>query len=375
MSAPFSYELPPERIAQRPLRPPDLAKLLVAERESGRIHDKQFTALPEVLRAGDLLVCNDSRVIPARLRGVFEDEPAQAVEVFLLSPQDSLGLAGNDSQTVTWRCIGRPLRKWQTGRRMLIGDRIIATVMPPRPTTGPSNEEGSQGDVLVQFSLRDGQAGTEMLQSALRAAGTMPIPPYIRGGNGDEEDLTDYQTIFARQEGSIAAPTASLHFTPNLVNSLLRAGIEMTQVTLHVGAASIRALDASPGGVPGAERMQVPAAVLERIDATRRAGGRVVAVGTTVMRALETAWRAREAVKAPGAPAPTVFEGETDLFIRPGFEFCAVDGLITNFHQPGTSHLLLVEAFVGRELLESIYTHALSGDYRFLSYGDGSLLW
>jgi S-adenosylmethionine:tRNA ribosyltransferase-isomerase len=229
--------------------------------------------------------------------------------------------------------------------------------------------------VLVQFSLRDGQAGTEILQSALRAAGTMPIPPYIRGGLGDEEDLTDYQTIFARHEGSIAAPTASLHFTPNLVKSLLRAGVEMAQVTLHVGAASIRALDASSGGVPGAERMQVSASVLEKIDDTRRAGGRVVAVGTTVMRALETAWRARQSVAAGGAPAPTLFEGETDLFIRPGFEFYAVDGLITNFHQPGTSHLLLVEAFVGRSLLERIYDHALHSKYRFLSYGDGSLLW
>jgi S-adenosylmethionine:tRNA ribosyltransferase-isomerase len=220
--------------------------------------------------------------------------------------------------------------------------------------------------VLVRFETTDPE-GTE---AALQKHGIMPIPPYIRGGVSDEQDISDYQSMFAREQGSIAAPTASLHFSPALMERIKRdVGCRVETVTLHVGSASF--LPVMLNGElrpPASERLEVPAQTLQAIDQTRVAGaGRVIGVGTTVVRALESAFLAN-------APRDATFQCATELFIQPGFRYQAIDCLVTNFHQPDTTHLLLVEAILGKELLGRSYSHALRNQYRFLSYGDGMLI-
>ena len=343
--APFFYDLPEDRIAQRPVRPYDSARLLVVQRKDGKICESLFSDLGVYLRAEDLLVFNDSKVIPARLVGRLES--GGEVEVLL-----HRRLAGEK-----WRCLGQPLKKFTAGRLILFASGLCARV----------GRRVSEYEVELEFApCGSPQADTRRL---LEEAGTMPVPPYIRKGRGDEKDRLDYQSMFARVDGSVAAPTASLHFTPALMQRLELSGVQSASLTLHVGAASFLPLwhehDTEPRK-PGEERYVYQSAVLDAVQRTRSRGGRVVAVGTTVVRALES--MARVSAAADGAAL------STELFITPGHRFLSLDAVITNFHQPRTTHLLLVQAFLGGELLERSYQHALAHEFRFLSYGDGMLL-
>ncbi len=315
----FHYDLPKDRIAQRPVYPYDRAKLLVVNR-SGELIEKVFYELDKLLTAKDLLVFNDTKVIKARYFGTLES--GAEVEIVL---EKKL----SDDR---WIVFGSPMKKLKIGT-MIIFSALMSAVV---------EDKTDSRTVLIRFIGKD-------------EVGTMPIPPYIRDGRGDELDIKDYQTIFAKEEGSIAAPTASLHFTEDLVNRLINKGIKHTFLTLHVGTSSIFPVEDKPGS----ERFLISDETIELVEKTKKQGGRVISVGTTTCRALESY----------GSK-----EGETDLFITPGYKFKYVDSLITNFHQPGTTHLLLVEALIGSELLEKSYNYALENEFRFLSYGDGMII-
>lgn len=342
-AAPYSYELPDGRIAQRPAHPPESAKMLVISRSSGTLEHRTFAEIGEFLKPGDLLVFNDTKVIPARLFGKLDGPDGPDVEVVILEE-----VAQHE-----WSALGFPMRRIRAAERVFFSERLSALVLPS------ANED--------RLLLRFIGASTDELGALLFNHGTMPIPPYIRDGRADDQDRIDYQSIFAVNPGSVAAPTASLHFTEDLISQLKsRNQCAIERITLHVGTASFQPILVN--GVlrkPGHERFVVPESVLSAIQKTKQAGGRVVAVGTTVVRALETAARR-------GAVAGAV--ELTDLFIEPGFEFKIVDALVTNFHQPRTTHLLLVEALLGAELLDRSYVAALKDNYRFLSYGDGMLI-
>lgn len=336
---PFSYDLPKERIAQRPVHPPDDAKMLVVDRKSGTISDYRFADIGQFLRRGDRLAFNDTKVVPARLFGKLDSSGGAQVELLLVEKI-------TESR---WSCIGRPLKKVRAVGRVRFGETLVADVVP---TDGPLER------IVVEFSTTE----NTHISMAIAQHGTMPIPPYIRGGHGDEQDETDYQSIFAKYSGSVAAPTASLHFTPELIDTLKSGvGVDVSTITLHVGTASF--LPVVNDGVitpPSSEEFRIDPGSLAEIQATRSRGGRVVAVGTTAVRALESSVGATE--------------GSTSLFIQPGYVFHVCDVVVTNFHQPGTTHLLLVEALLGKALLEKVYSHALAHDYRFLSYGDGMII-
>ena len=336
----YTYELPKERIAQRPCHPADHAKMLVVDRSTGEIRDLLFRDLPSLLSSKDRLVFNDTRVIPARLFGTLDSTGQAAVELLLIEKITD----------ARWVCIGRPLKKIRAKGRVRFGDALWADVIPGDP---------SADRITVEFQSSKGGDVSE----AIAEHGCMPIPPYIRGGKGDELDEVDYQTIFATNPGSVAAPTASLHFNESLMDRLVnisRCGV--SRVTLHVGTASfLPVLDNGKLRPPGSERFHVTDEATRDISTTKQGGGRVVPVGTTVVRALESS--------ALGSQVDA-----TELFITPGFQFKRVDCLITNFHQPGTTHLLLVEALLGGDLLTKVYRHALGNDYRFLSYGDGMII-
>ncbi len=340
-SQPFVYDLPKDRIAQRPCHPADHAKMLVVDRARGEILDRRFSDLPDLLSSRDRLVFNDTRVIPARLFGTLETGGQGTVEVLLVEKiSDSC-----------WVCLGRPLRKIRSKGRITFSPTLWCEVIP---------DAAVLDRITVEFFTSD----ATHISLAIAAHGCMPIPPYIRGGKGDELDEIDYQTIFARHPGSVAAPTASLHFNDELMNRIGRErGCEVSRVTLHVGTASFLPIIDDYGNLtpPGSERFHVGDEVQHDIAATKDAGGRVIAIGTTVVRALESM------AQAPHAAS-------TELFIKPGYIFRTVDALITNFHQPGTTHLLLVESLLGKELLHAVYQHALNNDYRFLSYGDGMFI-
>lgn len=331
----FTYDLPRDRIAQRPVYPYDAAKLLVIERGGGAIYEKRFTDLPPLLGTGDLLVFNDTQVLPARLFGVLES--GAQVELLLLEERDP----------GQWICMGRPLKKFSPGS-VISCEAACGPAAPPLRAI--VEERVGPTQVLVKFD----QPG-EVL-----GLGTMPIPPYIRDGRADEQDRQDYQTHFARVPGSIAAPTASLHFTPTLIKALENRGVMLRNLTLHVGPASFLPVTESP---PPPERCQIPAGLIGELRERRAQGARIVAVGTTVARALESA-----------ASLAASESGSADIFITPGYRFQLVDALITNFHQPGTTHLLMVEALLGREPLAAAYRYALAHEFRFLSYGDGMFI-
>lgn len=334
---PYQYDLPADKIAQRPVYPYDQAKLLLVDKGASSLNESVFTDIADFLQSSDLLVFNDTAVKPARLFGRFADSGGQ-VEVLLVNE-----LADN-----SWQCLARPLKKFHAGRQIKFSEELSATI-------------GEREDNLINLSFNSAEH--------LASVGTMPIPPYIRGGHSDEQDKLDYQTHFAKTAAgddggnSIAAPTASLHFTPELMSKIKDKGVQTINLTLHVGLASFLPLwndsveDLSP---PGREEFKVAEDTWATISQHRSSGGRVIAVGTTVVRALES--QARN------------LQGETDLFITPGFQFKIVDALVTNFHQPATTHLLLVEAFIGKDLLASSYDYALNNNFRFLSYGDGMLL-
>jgi S-adenosylmethionine:tRNA ribosyltransferase-isomerase len=340
---PYTYDLPKERIAQRPVHPPESARLMVVERSSGKIEDSTFASLGEFLPTGSRLVFNDTMVIPARLFGTLSPTGAQ-IELLLVRRISS----SDCGKEVVWSCLGRPLKRIRKAEKVIFSDELTAVV-----------EESA---VLESANIRFISHSERFVDEVLHAHGSMPIPPYIREGRGDEEDRSDYQTIFAERPGSVAAPTASLHFSKPLIESLKVRGVTTSFLTLHVGTASFQPVIVN-GEVkpPGAESLMIPETTQKEVRDTRAGGGKVIGVGTTVTRALETMSLGNTS-------------GETDLFIIPGYKYQIIDGLITNFHQPGTTHLLLVEAFLGRELLDKVYRHGLERGYRFLSYGDGMIL-
>ncbi len=336
----FNYDLPDAYIAERPAYPYDTARLLQIDRKTESITDSTFSAIGAFLRPEDLLVFNNSKVIPARLLGHL-GEAAKKVEILLI----------NEVSPNIWMALGKPLKKFKTDEVISFSSSLKAKIL----------KRVDQNKVLLEFlNLPDNSA----LHKELQTTGLMPIPPYIRKGLSDAQDVIDYQSQFARFDGSIAAPTASLHFTPELIERIKGQGVAIETLTLHVGVASFLPLwneEDTTITPPAAENFQISDATWQAILAAKAAGRRVIAVGTTVVRALES--------RALG-----LNEGQTELFISPGFEFKICSAIITNFHQPRTTHLLLVEAFMGRELLEKTYNYALDNNLRFLSYGDGMLI-
>lgn len=340
----FEYDLPEDRIAQVPAARRDGSRLLALGRSTGAARHLAFSELPSALRPGDLLVVNDTRVRPARLRGA--KETGGRIEMLLLEPGEEEGV---------WRCLLDASRPPARGSRLVFPEGLVATV-------------GERSGETWTVSLA---AEGENAIAAVERAGEVPLPPYIRRGEKDPraaEDRERYQTIFARETGSAAAPTAGLHFTSEVVEALERKEIGLATVTLHVGIGTflpIRTEDLE-GHRMHEEAFRIPEATASAILRTRRRGGRVVAVGTTTVRTLET--RAGD----DGSVAPG--EGRSDLFIRPGHRFRAVDGMLTNFHLPRSTLLVLVCAFAGRERVLAAYREAIERGYRFYSYGDAMLV-
>jgi len=343
----YDYPLPPERIAQRPLADRAACRLLQLDLSSGALADRRFRDLPALLAPGDLLVVNDTRVLPARLRGERERGGAGPVELLLHSP-------GADGR---WLGLLRPARRFRPGDvfRAAAGRVRIAV----EEAGGAPGGEGSRW--LRLLAPADWPA-------AMALAGELPLPPYI-ARPADARDAEDYQTRFARVDGAVAAPTAGLHFDEALLAALAARGVARAALTLHVGIGTfqpVRAEDPARHAMHG-ERYALPAATRRAVDATRAAGGRVIAVGTTVARALETPTAAAWAGAGELA-------GETRLFIRPPYACQRLDGLVTNFHLPRSTLLMLVAALAGRERILAAYAHALRAGYRFFSYGDAMLL-
>ena len=334
----FDFELPQDRIALRPARPRDSARLLLVEGEN--ISDRTVLDLPQLLRRGDVLVFNDTRVIPAQLEGKRGDASIGAT----LHKRE--GLRG-------WWAFVRNARRLKPGDCIDFGQEVTASVA----------EKGDDGAVLLHFQ------GDEPVELLLERAGRMPLPPYIAGKRPtDDADRADYQTMFAREEGAVAAPTAALHFTDRLVAALDEAGIGRETLTLHVGAGTflpVKAQDTADHRMH-AEWGRIDAATAERLNAARAAGGRIVAVGTTSLRLLESA------ASENGLIQP--FAGDTAIFITPGYRFRAIDGLLTNFHLPRSTLFMLVSALMGLDVMKSAYAHDIREGYRFYSYGDASLL-
>jgi S-adenosylmethionine:tRNA ribosyltransferase-isomerase len=342
----FDFDLPDALIATRPANPRSSARLLVAEGDT--ITDAVVRDLTQWLRPGDRLVLNDTKVIPARLSGRRTRESAQGVtqaqiEITLLEPRPG-GL---------WAALVKPLKKLREGETVVFSEALSATL-----------EAREEGQGLMRFNLEG-----EDFDAALAEAGAMPLPPYIAAKRAaDAQDKTDYQTVWAERTGAVAAPTASLHFDAALLAALEAHGVTFTKVTLHVGAGTflpVKVDDVTTHKMHG-EWGEVSEAAAAEIKATKAAGGRVIPVGTTALRLLETA--ARDS----GAIAP--WQGVTDIFIYPGFEFRVTDALMTNFHLPKSTLMMLVSALMGRERMMGVYQHAISERYRFFSYGDASLL-
>jgi len=335
----FDFELPPERIALRPVRPRDAARMLAVPGK-GEFLELGVGALPQMLRAGDVLGFNDTKAIPAQLEGKRGDARNRA--------------------TVHKRL---DLRRWKAfirnAKRLRPGDRIEF----PAEVVATAEQRHDDGSWTLVF------AGDEAVEVLLERAGQMPLPPYIAGKRPtDASDRQDYQTIFAREAGAVAAPTAALHFTPELVAALDDAGIGRETLTLHVGAGTflpVKAEDTSAHRMH-AEWGRIDVATAERLNGVRQAGGRLIAVGTTSLRLIESA------ADEEGNIQP--FEADTAIFITPGYRFKGVDGLMTNFHLPRSTLFMLVSALMGLERMQAAYAHAIEHDYRFYSYGDASLL-
>ena len=334
----FHFDLPPELIAQQPLAERSASRLLVLDSAAQSMIDHQLRELPELLRAGDLLVFNDTRVLPARLFG--RKESGGAVEILVER------VTGSHEATVQLGVSKKP----REGAAIELADGTLARVL------------GREGEF---FRLRF--ESTESLEKLLLRLGRMPLPPYIeRAPEADDEER--YQTVFAREPGAVAAPTAGLHFDTNLLDRLAARGIESAHITLHVGAGTFQPMRAEKleDHVMHREWLNVGAELVDKIQRTRAGGGRVIAVGTTVVRALESA--SRDGMLEP-------FAGETQIFIFPGYRFTSIDGLLTNFHLPESTLLMLVSALAGREFILDAYRHAVDQRYRFFSYGDAMLIW
>ena len=337
---PYDFALPRDRIAQHPVSPRDEARLLTVPAGGSNVADRRIRDLPEVLSPGDILVVNDTKVVPTRL---FARRGRALVEMTLVKAETE----------TRWRAFARPARRLAPGDRLDIAPGFSATVAA----------KGERGEVTLTFD-RGGAA----LGAALDEFGAMPLPPYIKRPSGGEgRDRDDYQTMFAARPGAVAAPTAGLHFTPGLLARIEARGLATATVTLHVGAGTFLPLtaDALARGRLHSEWGEIAAPAAQAIAAAQKRGGRVVAVGTTTLRLLEAAAR-------DGRIA--AFAGEIDLFIRPGFRFQIVDRLLTNFHLPKSSLFMLVSAFAGTERMQAAYAHAIDAGYRFYSYGDACLI-
>jgi S-adenosylmethionine:tRNA ribosyltransferase-isomerase len=345
----FDFELPEELIAQEPPAERGQSRMLVMDRSTGEFRDGKFQGLPSLLRAGDLLVLNDSRVIPARLYArrtlVRERErPTGRIEVMLTAP------AGENC----WRALVRPGRKVANGERLVFPGPNGETLLEADVV-----ERGESGERLLEFAPADD------FFAALEQIGHMPLPPYIHRDDADA-DRERYQTVYARERGSVAAPTAGLHFTPDMLDAIAARGVEIAHVTLHVGLGTFAPLrvERVQDVRLHSERYTLSAETAEALNRAKRERRRVVAVGTTVVRTLESIARDAE---GRGFAAHS---GETSIFISPGFEFKVVGALLTNFHLPQSSLLMLVSAFAGRKHVLTAYRHAVEQRYRFFSYGD-----
>ncbi len=341
----FDFDLPEGLIATRPASPRSSARLLVAEGD--RITDARVTQLTDWLRPGDRLILNDTKVIPARLSGLRKRMgdtglTEARIEATLLEPQSD----------GSWAALVKPLKKVRDGEIITFSADLSATL-----------EGRSDGQATLKFNLEG-----DDFDAALSEAGAMPLPPYIAAKRpADQRDHEDYQTVWARNKGAVAAPTASLHFDAPLLKALSEHGVQFTHVTLHVGAGTflpVKVDDVTTHKMHG-EWGQVSEQAAAQIAETRSSGGRIIPVGTTALRLIETASR-------DGAIAP--YEGVTDIFIYPGFKFNVTDALMTNFHLPKSTLMMLVSALMGPERIKAIYAHAIKEQYRFFSYGDASLL-
>jgi S-adenosylmethionine:tRNA ribosyltransferase-isomerase len=334
----FDFALPPERIALRPAAPRDAAQMLVVTPDA--LADRIVRDLPSQLRRGDLLVFNDTRVIPAQLEGTRGDARIGATLHKREGPR-------------RWRAFVRNARRLRDGDLIDFGAGVAAA----------ARDRADDGSWALEF------AGDEPVELLLERAGRMPLPPYIAGKRAtDARDADDYQTMFANEPGAVAAPTAALHFTPDLLAALAAAGVDHATLTLHVGAGTflpVKADDTADHRMH-AEWGRIDAATAERLNTVRAAGGRVIAVGTTSLRLIESA------AGDDGVIRP--FEGDTAIFITPGYRFRGIDGLMTNFHLPRSTLFMLVSALMGLERMQAAYAHAITRDYRFYSYGDASLL-
>jgi len=334
----FDFDLPPDRIALRPARPRDSARMLLVE--GANMSDRNVLDLPAILRPGDVLVFNDTRVIPAQLEGRRGEASVGATLHKREGPR-------------SWWAFVRNAKRVRDGDVIEFGDEVKATAV--------GRDEG--GAILLRFH------GVEPVELLLERAGQMPLPPYIAGKRGtDEADRNDYQTMFAREAGAVAAPTAALHFTERLVAALDERGVARETQTLHVGAGTflpVKAEDTAEHRMHS-EWGRIDQAAADRLNARRASGGRLIAVGTTSLRLLESA--------ADGNGRIRAFEGDTAIFITPGYRFKAVDGLMTNFHLPKSTLFMLVSALMGLDVMKAAYAHAIDQGYRFYSYGDSSLL-
>jgi len=350
----FDFELPPDRIALEPARPRDSARMLVVG-PGGALTDARVSDLPDFLRPGDALVVNDTKVIAARLDGIrVRGEAVASVEATLIKRIDDC----------RWRALVKPAKKLRVGERIRFGEARESAACLLGALDAEVEEKGEAGEVLLCFAF----AGAA-LDEAIDRIGAPPLPPYIAGRRKPvEKDRADYQTMFAAREGAVAAPTAGLHFTPGLTERVLAAGVALHRVTLHVGAGTFLPVkvEDTEAHVMHSEWGAIDAATADALNAVGAAGGRVVAVGTTSARILESA--------ADEAGRIRPFAGETAIFITPGYRFRAVDALMTNFHLPRSTLFMLVSAFSGLEVMKGAYAHAVEAGYRFYSYGDACLL-
>ncbi len=334
----FDFDLPPERIALRPVRPRDSARMLLVGPDS--LEDRTVRDLAGLLRAGDCLIFNDTKVIPAQLEG---RRGAARIGATLHKREGPRA----------WRAFVRNAKRVREGDWIDFGADVGAI----------ASDRGEDGSLLLMF---DGEEPVELL---LERAGQMPLPPYIAGKRPtDEDDQADYQTMFASEAGAVAAPTAALHFTTALMQSLIKAGIGHETLTLHVGAGTflpVKVEDTDQHRMH-AEWGRIDAATAKRLNDVRERGGRLIAVGTTSLRLIESATDDKGQIQP--------FEGDTAIFITPGYQFKGIDGLMTNFHLPKSTLFMLVSALMGREVMQAAYAHAIDEGYRFYSYGDASLL-
>ena len=345
--ADFDYDLPPERITQHPLEPRDASRLLVVDRRAGRFQHRTVRDLPSLLAPGDLLVANNTRVLPARLRGTRADTGGKVELLLLRKEADG-----------TWAALARPVKKLPAGAAILV---------PPR---GGASSSATPLTILVEERLTGGEVRVRLRDEGrvtLADYGETPLPPYIRAPLADAER---YQTVYASVSGSAAAPTAGLHVTPRLLEELRARGIGWSELTLHVGLDTFRPVEVDDPRQHHIHRewCEAPAATVVAVRAARVRGNRVIAVGTTAARTLETLGRDRPELE------PGDFSAMTDLFILPGHRWRVVDGLLTNFHLPKSTLLMMVSSLAGRDLMLRAYREAMAEGYRFYSFGDAMLI-